>query len=452
MKTKLIWISVCLVSAGCNLEEINENPNVPVEVPLSTLLPPAQKGSADAYGGRIFRYTGIFAQQLAGVDGQELLFENYQPDEQFVGNVWSDLYVGSMVNLKIILDQGAESESPHYTGVARVMMAQSLGILSDLWGDVPYSQALQGPAFPNPEYDSQEAIYAEIQSLLDQGIVELGLPESTFSPGPDDIFFQGNLQAWIGAANLLKARYYLRTTKRSSSAATDALNALSGAMTSSANDLQYNYLGSGTDINPISSFYQITPHAFIDALFIDLLETRADPRLPHIFGSIPFSGGGKRPSDFFASENAPIKLGSYLERLFISAEAKYRTGDQSGAQNDLNEAVSLSMNQVSASAISSEVIGIHLDTQTQLSGNFEADLQTILTEKYIALFTSPEPWADWRRTGYPVLLPNAVGSTAANPNGEIPRRLIYPQSERLRNTNFPQPAPNMQTRFWWDLN
>jgi len=72
-----------------------------------------------------------------------------------------------------------------------------------------------------------------------------------------------------------------------------------------------------------------------------------------------------------------------------------------------------------------------------------------MREKAAALFTEMECWTDYRRTGFPLLNPNPDGASASNPSGEIPRRFIYPQSERLLNTSFPGPV-TMQDRFWWD--
>jgi hypothetical protein len=450
MKRIIPVIFSLFLLAACNLEEINENPNVPQDVPLSTLLPPAQKGLTDAQGGRIFRYTNIFGQQMEGVDNQELLIENYQPDELFVGNVWSDLYVGSMVNLQLIIERADAEGSPHYAGVARVLMAQALGILTDVWGDVPYDQANQGSAFPNPEYDSQEAIYGDIQGLLDRAINDLSQPESIFSPGSDDLMYNGNLDSWIRSAYVMKARYYLHITKRDPSIYTEALTALQNGYAGAGNDLLYPYLGTGTDINPLSSFFTITPYAEIDPQFIDLLNSLDDPRIDFAFEIIPFTGGRRRPGDFFAAPDAPVRLASYLEQLFLLAEAELRNGNAPGAEVALQEAVELSMNQVSGFEIPQEEIDAYRDLHAILDGSFEENLRRIIIQKYIGMFTSPEPWTDFRRTGYPELEPNPNGSTSANPSGEIPRRLIYPQSERLRNENFPSPAPNMQERFWWD--
>jgi len=452
MKTKLIIpILALLFFTACDIEEYNENPNVPEDVPFSTLLPPTQKSLADAQAGRLFRTTSIFSQQLKGVEGQEASIEVYNPDELFVGNEWSDIYVNAMINLRFIIDKADAEGSPHYGGIARVQMAIALGLLTDTWGDVPYTQALQGSEFPNPEYDGQEFLYSEIQSLLDRAISDLGQAESVFTPTTDDLIYGGNLDSWQRAARVLKARFYLRTTKRSPTAAADALEALAaGGFTSANSDLAYQYLGTGTDANPIFSFYEITPRAFVDEDFSDLIEGLSDPREDFIFRSIPFSGGNKKPGDYLAENGSPVKLVSYLEELFIRAEAQLRTSGAGSAQPLLEEAVRLSMDQLSFGEISSEDADAYIANHVQLSGDFDADLNVLIIQKYIALFTSPEPWADFRRTGFPNLVPNPNGVSPSNPNGEIPRRLIYPQSERLQNDNFPSPAPNMQDRFWWD--
>jgi hypothetical protein len=455
MKTSLA-IMAALLLAACNLEEINRNPNVPDQVPVSTLLPPAQKALADAQGGRIFRYTGIFGQQLRGIDGQELLIEAYQPDEFFVDNPWADVYVDAMLNLRIIIDR-SENQSPHYAGVARVLTAYALGLLTDIWGQVPFTDALG--ASQHPLYDSQESIYINIQSLLAQAITELQSPASVRSPGADDLYYGGNLQAWIRAARVLQARHHLRTLKRNPNAPTLALEALqSGGFTAVADDLAYRYLGTGDDINPSFGFFQNVASVTIDSLYIQRTQGAGDPRYnPHLTRVIPFTGGRRRPGDYYARATASVRLVSYMEQEFIRAECLYRTGDVGGAEQTLQQVVALHMQELNTvvaaptQPISQQQIDNFVSQQLQLTGNEDSDLNIILTQKWIALLCTPEPWADFRRTGLPQLMPNANGVTDVNPNGQIPRRLIYPQSERLRNNNFPRPAPHMQVRFWWDV-
>lgn len=451
MRTLPLLILFSSFVAGCNLEEINENPNVPLDVPLNTLLPPAQKALADAQGERIFRYTGIFGKQLRGVEGQELLIQNYQPDELFVSNPWQDLYVGPMINLKIIIERSSET-SPHYAGVARILMAQSLGTLTDIWGDVPYNEALRGGEIDHPAYDSQQDVYNSIFALLDRAKSDLASLNSVFSPGVDDLMYGGDLSRWAAAANVMQARYSMRTTKRDPNAASAALEALMGTVMSSPHDdLKYSYLGTGDETNPIAGFYASTPLAYMNAQYTTILSNLDDPRIPTITRTIPLSGGNRKPGDYWSSNASPVRLVTYIEQEFLRAEAHLRLDDVPAAQDALHNAVRTSMSEISGGTIENEAIDEYLSLNAQLGANFDENLRIIMTQKYIAMLTTPEPWADWRRTGHPALTPNPGGVTSANPNGEIPRRLIYPQSERLRNNNFPQPAPNMQTRFWWDV-
>jgi hypothetical protein len=449
MRRFIIIIAAFFFAVSCNLEEINENPNVPNDVPLSTLLPPTQKNLADVQGGELFRISNIFSQHMEGVNNKELNYELYNPNELDVGAGWGDIYVGSIVNLKIIDDRAQQEGSPHYSGIAKILQAQAFGLLTDTWGDVPYFDAGLGSQEPNPSYDAQELIYAEIQSLLDEAIDDLN-SESILTPASDDIMYNGNIQSWIKAAYVLKARYAMHTTKRNNSAASEVLTHLSQGFISSNEDWEYPYLGTGTDINPLNSYFNLTPDSEADAQFVELMESLDDPRIDYSFEVIPFTGGRRRPGDFFAGPASPVKLASYLEQLYLLAEARLRTGDTPGGEMALQEAIELSMNQLSEGEITQEDANTYIANHGTLNGTFESDLETIITQKYLALFTAPEPWTDYRRTGYPNLVPNEGGTSSFNPNGEIPRRLIYPQSERLRNQSFPSVNPNMQVRFWWD--
>jgi len=450
MKRLIYTFAVFFVAVSCDLEEINENPNVPNDVPLSTLLPPAQKGLADVQGGELFRINSVFAQQMEGISGRPLGYESYNPDEQFVSNPWSDFYVDAIVNLKIIEDRAVDEASPYYAGVAKILQAQAFGVLTDTWGNVPFFQSALGPNEINPAFDSQETIFGAIQDLLDEAIILLEEPESVFAPGTDDIIYNGNIENWKAAAYLLKARYLMHTTKRDPAVAGEAITFLNQSFTSSAQDFEYPYLGTGEDLNPIGGFFENNETIIVDPSFIGLMESLNDPRLDFAFDILPFTGGQRKPGEYFASLDSRLELAGYTEQLFLLAEARLRTSDTPGAEEALHEAIGISMDDISAGEITQEEIDNYVAANATLSGDFESDLETIIREKYIALFTTPEPWTDFRRTGYPMLEPNEGGVSGSNPNGEIPRRLIYPQSERLRNQNFPSTNPNMQDRFWWD--
>lgn len=450
MKKYTAILFVLLLGWSCKLNEINENPNIPGAVPLEALLPPTSTAMANAYGGRIYRYTNIFTNHMEGTSNQELQTDRYNVDENFVGRVWEDTYGKAMINLKIIIDQSTEEQSPHYRGVARIMMANCLGTMTSLFGDIPYSLALNVAEYPNPAYDPQEEIYATIQSLLSEGIQDLDASESVKSPGTDDLLYFGNLDLWKKAAYVLRARYHLHLTKRNPNAASEALSYLDNGFSNSADDLKYLSLGVSADMNPIYAFFQDSPYMIIDPDFEELIEALDDPREDDLFSTIPFTGGQKKPGDYFAAQSAATPFVSYVEQLFIRAECHARTGNTGAAQSDLEDAVRESCELIGMGGIEQSEIDNYVDAQTTLSGNLQDDLKTIITQKYIALFTQAEPWTDFRRTGYPELTPNDPGVSGINPNGEIPRRIVYPQSERLFNSSVPSPIPNMQERFWWD--
>ena len=156
---------------------------------------------------------------------------------------------------------------------------------------------------------------------------------------------------------------------------------------------------------------------------------------------------------YFTSANSPVHMMTYHELKFIEAEARLRiNANDSEVKNAFEEAIYANMKKLSAGAISDDDINSYIVAEAQLTGDFDHDLQVIMEQKYIAMFSTIESWTDFRRTGYPALTPTEGGDHNQNPGGEIPRRLPYPQTERLYNANFPAPNPNLQERFWWDMN
>ncbi len=445
-KVFLVFIfSVSLFA--CKLDEVNENPNVPTDVSVKLLLPTAQKGLADAIGGRFFRYTAIASQQLSGRDNQELLMENYNPDELFIGYPWEDFYTGPMVNCRIIIEKAEEEGANAYAGIGKILLANCIGIITDAWGDVPFSEAMQGGDNLYPRFDSQDHIYLDMINMLNDAIFDLD-QASTIVPSSDDLIYGGDLNKWKRAAHALLARYYIHLTNVRGDASARALEELNEGFANYNEDLAYRYLGNAADANPIYNFFVATAYAVVDPQYISVLGA-ADPRFSRFVDIIPFTGGQSKVGAFQGSANSPIKLMSFVEQKFIESEALLRTNNITGAQDALRQAVQASMDEVES------FLAIEIpDSQEQslintlvLTGAFDSDLNLIMREKFSALFTQPEVWTDWRRTGYPVLTPNANGNSASNPGGQIPRRLIYPQTERLLNPNFPG-VLTMDVKMW----
>ena len=441
----LVIITIVLITS-CELEETNINPNDPLDVPMELLLPPAQEAMVEVSSENAAVFAGIFAQYFIGVDNQAVPVEAYLLDESFNMNpVWSDFYVTPLNTFNQIINKATEEGSPHYSGIAKIQMAYTMGLATSLWGDIPFSEAFSGASNLNPTYDSQESIYASIQSMLDEAIEDLNAAESVFSPGNDDLFFNGNLESWKMVAYGLKARFHMHLIKKDGNASQKAIDALENTFTSTTEELKYTYGFTAADQNPWFTYFQSTPYVEVDDFFKDLITS--DPRRDHLIKTV---FGISRVGDFYAGEFASVPLLSYSEILFLRAEALHRSGG-AGSEDALQLAMTTHIEQVTNGDISADSIQNFIQEVAVFSGDFETDLELILNQKYISHFTQIEGWTDYRRTGYPELPINTGGTNPQNPNGEIPRRFIYPQNERLYNGSFPAQNPNLQDRFWWDL-
>lgn len=445
---KIYSIFLLAILASCQMKETNINPNRPTDVPLATLLPPAQRNLGNLIGREVFQYSNLLDNHMRGTNLQPEQISQYQIDEVFVGFMYSDFYVGVMHNLDLIIRTGDAEGSPHYAGIARVMMAYSLGVLTTFWGDIPYSEALDRTNL-NPRFDPQQEIYSTLQNLLDQGIINLNEGQSNFSPGADDLLYNGNRGNWIKAAYALKARFTMHTLKRNPNAMSDADAALQQAFSQANQALVYRYQGSQTDLNPIYQYYLTNPNMEVHPDFRRMVRELNDPRIGVLFQRKPFTAD-TIPGLVLSDKDSPLPWISFEEVAFMRAEVSVRQGRTSDAQDALEEAVTENMKRLMGDNYSDSLAQEYLGRACVLTGNVAKDLEVVLTQKYIALFTHHEPFTDYRRTGFPELTPHPNGTNAQNPNGQVPRRLIYPQIERLNNSNFPVPNPDAQTRFWWD--
>ncbi|MFN3951440.1 MAG: SusD/RagB family nutrient-binding outer membrane lipoprotein [Thermaurantimonas sp.] len=441
----LLW---SILLAGCRMEDINQNPNRPTEVPLNTLLPSAQRNLSNTVGREVWQYSNLLSNQMLGIQLQPQQISQYVVDEVFVGFMYSDFYIGVMHNLDIIIRRAEANGSPHYAGVARVLMAYSLSILTTFWGDVPFSEALNRENI-HPRFDRQEDIYSTLDQMLSRAIEDLQTNQSNFSPSTDDLFYGGNRTLWIKAANALRARLALHTIKRNPNATSAALNYLSNTFSSPQEALVYKYQGTQTDPNPIYIYFLTNPNMVVHPDFRRLLTDLDDPRKGKLLYRKPFTAD-TIPGLVLSDIGAPFALIPFEEIHFMKAEIFVRQGQTALAQAELSSAIHENFRRIMGEDYNSDTADAYIAQNATLSGDLSSDLNKVMVQKHIALFTHHEPYTDYRRTGFPALIPHPNGANPQNPNGQIPRRLIYPQIERLNNKNFPQPAPDMQTRFWWD--
>jgi hypothetical protein len=453
MKKYIKFVSLSSVLAlgiltGCKRgDDLYISPNSPAEVTPSLLLTAIEVSTFNSYEGNLIKNASILTQQNAGVDGQAVPVNNYNLPENEFDNQWSQLYQATFNVKDLQTRYGAAN--PYYSGIADVLSAMNFGLLTDMWGDVPFSQALQGQANYQPKYDSQEEVIKGILKMLDDGIAKMQRPSSdnTFLPGKDDLAFDGNVSKWIKVAYSLKARYQNRLSKTSIYNAADVLASLSNGIQSSGEDFMTIHGPNPNEANQWNDFQNNRQNYILASLpFVDSIKLRpTDLRLYSYFDSTGLGGVVGTPienatadaspwGDYLAgSSSVGIRILSFTEMKFIEAEVKARQGDATAA-DALNQAIKESCITVTNGVYNGSDIANYTVANTNIS--------RIMYEKWIALFGSAEPYNDYRKTGFPIL--------KINPNGllsVIPKRFPTPQAERVSNPNAPVPA--LTTPVWF---
>lgn len=379
-------------------------------------------------------------------------------------NEWNGTYA-TMYNIKDIMKKcvpgGINSEQYDLLGMAQILMAVNLGVLTDLHGDIPYTEAISGSTIKSPKLDKQEALYDSIQSLLDQGIANLTKGINLKSAGIQDLLFNNDNGKWIALAHGLKARYYLHTYGRDKNVLNDVITQANLAISGGFNGVELNVFNNSNAINPWSAFFSSRQYTGSSTTVANLMTARNDNRIKiynyDMFGkNITGIPGNKEQAELTTTLNAPIWLAngsapihilSKSELYFMLAEAKVRSG-QDGL-TDFQTAVTASFNDYGATdpysnPNSDDYSGFVNNAPQYLAGIaslYTANpLKEIMVQKYISQARDEqiEAWNDLRRCKY---VDGAPFVTMTNPNNtvsgmnQLPLRLPYGQSDVVSNPN-----------------
>ena len=459
MKNLLVFLMVMffLLTAGCKkFLDVNKDPNNPTNVQEALLLPPIEQNVSDnVQGGNASINIQNYIQNIAPNQTNPGIWSYQSFNVDFDGD-WFNFYVVCLNNLKILNEKAEGDERWNYAAIAKILTAYTLGTATDYWGDIPYSKAFDQTNFLVP-YDSQEEIYKTIQSLLSDGIADIDMNSGTY-PAGDDYFYNGDMQKWRKAAWSLKARYFIHLTKAPGySAATQsdsALVALQNGMMTNDDDLKFSYTGSTGSENIWNLTFSPVTTYVLNSTLVDTLKERHDPRLTVITKPAENTAlyNGRRigapieelanysyPNDFYAGTASSNYIFTYSEALFIKAEAIYRKSGFMEAQSTYINAINSNLSKLAIDTTSPAAMA-YVNTRMLTDENA---LKRITEEKAIANLFNFETFNDWRRTGYPELT-KVDGALS-----EIPRRLLYPESEILTNPQ-PQQSAKLTDKVWWD--
>lgn len=447
----VLVLFLTLMSVSCSDwidTDINIDPDAPADVPMNLLLPAIQQSMGyNLVGNDNLRTNGIWMQQFDGVDRQSYTEARYQLTPADVNNLWNTTYTEMFTNSNILIAKSKVegSESPNYAGVAQVLVATTAGITTDLFNNIPFSEAIRGSEnILKPVYDSQEKVYDTIFEILDMAVENLNNTNNIYDV-EGDVVYAGKISKWKKAAYSIKARHLLQLSNvNGTSAYTDALAAAQQGFESINDDFLVPF--EEANKNPIFQFMEQRGDIRMCSTLVDLLTTNNDPRLPfyvakdgdgNYTGSNPGSENttASEPGDYIAGATASTTMMNYAELKFIEAECLLMLS-KPGATEAYEAAVAASVLRVTGEA-----------NQAWLDANINGGtvtLQTIITQKYIAGFGTNQPYADYRRTGLPSL-ELADGAVLS----AIPTRFPYAQDEIDYNTEN-VPTVTISDKVWWD--
>lgn len=457
---------VAVAAGACDqgLTDLNRNPNAPDFATPEQLFPNAVEASVSrVFGsGLHMDLTALLVQHYAEHEYQTE--DLYQIGDGAVSGHWSSFYIGPLQDFQETIEQGVEAGRPNVAAVGTIMQQWTFHVMTDLWGDIGYSDALRGrdPSAGNtPKLDPQAVVYDGILAALKKAHSDLD--PSAFALTRSDLIYKGDISKWQKFANSLRLRVAMRLSEvdpdRARVEFTEALAA--GVFTSNADNAKLTYVNDEINVHPIYAYERSRNDHSVSATMIDTLKAFSDPRLPIYakpntageYRGTPNGVNKVQPIDsvsrighHFSKADASAVIMSYAEVLFLQAEAAERGWIAGDPASLYAQAITAAMQDL---GIEQAEIDAYL-AQPKVAYN---GLESIGLQKWIALYgNGPEAYAEWRRTGYPALTP---GPDAEN-GGLIPVRLPYPISEARRNGANLQEAIDRQGGatlnhpLWWD--
>ncbi|UZR94600.1 SusD/RagB family nutrient-binding outer membrane lipoprotein [Chondrinema litorale] len=467
--------------------DINTDPNFPAEASENLLLPAAQANAILGISSMLERGAATMVQHY--INGR---FDDYGFDGSTYNNAWGfHLYGGGLIDFQTIIEQGEANGNFNYSGIAKLQKAYVFSVLVDLFGDVPFSEALKGDINFDPKIDKGEDIYNGIFTLIDEGLADLE-KESNLTLADDDLIYGGDLDVWKRMGNSLKLKMYNQMRLVDPAMATTQINQLmanGNLIESSTDNYSLRYGASNTPENRHPNYQADYAAGSLEnsmsTYMNSVLVGNNDPRLPFYFynqAACTFSGriggetssagddedrttfgiypiGGKYDDGSCESVSSTSGAGdgifpmiTYTMLMFIEAEAALTLGTTGDPAELLEAAISSAMADVSSfSGMSIEGADDYITARIEAYNAATTDeekLEIIMMEKYVAMFGNGiESYTDFRRTGYPDNL-----NTPLSTSGPFPLRFPIPPTETTANANISTEVQDVTIPVFWDVN
>ena len=498
IRTALIF-SVAALGTACDFEEKNIDPNNSTFVEPGPLLTYTQLNtSVDASAKNMQVGTCMMlVQQTATLNNTEASAgDKYYMMKTPANTYFLDFYRMAIKNWREMEYQANRDEKfQNMQAVAKIWGAYLFQRMTDLYGNVPYTEAGQGyyQQIFRPKYDTQESIYKDLVEQVRAGLKMLSAEKPAIQ---GDLFFDGDLAKWKKFGNSLLLHLGMRMCKVEPALAQKVVaEAIAGGIMNEAGDIcMVKHVAGGLDAykNQVTLRFQKDKYLENDVVkisdtFMNYLQATNDPRIavlcslkdgnadPKVQKGLPngydnntitsVDGylGKEHYSNFntntILKEDAPTLFMMPSESKLLEAEAALRGWVQGDVTALFNEAVRLAMAEQEVAygvKIPAEAVEAYLAQDLMGKANSTEEKMEVLGNQYwiVTFMNGYESYANWRRCGYPKLTPtNYAGNES---NGQIPRRIPYAIDEyTINKANVEaavsqQGADNVNTRIWWD--
>ena len=474
----IVFILLIGISISCtdNFEDFNTDTKHPPEVPGDFLFTNAQKALADQVAStnvnlNIWKLVAQYWTETTYTDEANYDIVNRTIPDLIFRTYYRDILADLNNAKSIITGEEAITDEDKIAKqnklyIIDLMNAYCYNRLVDIFGDVPYKEALNIDNI-SPVYDDGFGIY---QSLLNNITTAVnGLDVSAGSFGGGDLYFNGDVSMWKKFGNSLKVKMGITLADFDANLAQSTVESAYQGAFASDERCELVYLG-GSNSNPLYvDLVQSGRHDFVAAnTIIDKMNALEDPRREAYFAdnidsayvggtygeSSPF-GNYTHIADPIQEPTFPITLISGMEVEFYLAEAAARGYSVGSANEHYQNAIESSFTYWNASGASDYLAKAEVALPSNASWSEEVQ-QKIATQAWIAFYLNGlVAWTEWRRLDYPTL---NVPPSPFTEDGQVPKRFTYPVNEQTLNAaNYKNAADAiggdmMSNKLFWDVN
>lgn len=499
-KYSLILLAlIFLVSCEKDFLNINEDPNRTGESTVQLTFPAGVASSAYVVGG-YYQLLGSFwsqhwTQAIGAPQWRELDQYNLQTSDYDVRQ-WGELYSGALNDYEYVRKTAKADQNWSYYMMATIMQAYTYQVLVDLYGTIPFTDALKGGEGNfTPKWDDAETVYNGLIANIDEALSHdyktfkssTNPTATAIEPGTDDMIFAGDMDNWEKFANTLKLKIYMRQCDVRPSVAQAGIQKMftDGDPFLDVDAAVTQFASEQNKRNPAYETFvdRLGGNLSMSKTLTYYLDSFADPRLAALVAkpSAPKFGPGYKDNtlqqgDFFNNTFGtganiaqlctpkltgldPVYFMTEAESYFLQAEAVVRYGVAGDAKVLYESGIDASFARLG-------VVGA--STMYGVGGPYEFNttstttkIQSIIMQKWIAMVNCQalEAFLEHNRTDFPVETAASAFefgkfniSISAVTKPFFPRRLLIPDSEIKRNPNTPSVRPPITSKVWWDKN